>query len=35
LEKARSTMGEMKGEQKEADDVKGRDVDVLESVNHH
>ena len=28
-------MGEMKGKQKQADDVKGRDVDVLESVNHH
>src|SRR5438270_6151246 len=28
-------MGEMKGEQKQADNVKGRDVNVLESVNHH
>jgi len=35
LEKAGSAVGEMKGEQKQADDVKGRDVNVLESVNHH
>ncbi len=35
LEKARSAVGQMKGEQKQADDVKGRDVNVLESINHH
>ena len=35
LEKARSTVGQMKGEQKQTDDVKGRDVNVLESINHH
>ena len=35
LEKTRSAMGEMKGKQEQADDVKGRDVNVLESVNHH
>src|SRR4029077_18566165 len=35
LEKARSTVGQMKGEQEQTDDVKGRDVNVLESINHH
>ena len=35
LEKARSTVGQMKGKQKQTDDVKSLDVNVLESINHH
>ena len=35
LEKTRRAVAEMKGEQEQADDVKGRDVNVLKSVNHH
>ena len=35
LEKTRSAMSEVKGKQKQTDDVKGGDVNVLESINHH
>ena len=35
LEEARRAVGEMERQQKQADNVKSRDVNVLKSVNHH
>src|SRR6476469_8171040 len=35
LEKARSTVGQMKGEQEQPDTVERGDVNILKPVNHH
>ena len=35
LEKTRRAVAQMQREQKQAEDIKGGDVNVLKSVNHH